>query len=204
MANTRPSRLMTCNSWSQLTLSCTNLFWRLGPLRSSKPLLGSCFKIGFGRRSVLEREGWENCGSCPLCKQAMEFVHHLFVHCHYTTRLWKSIKEWIGLTEVQPTQWQGLTIKNWWTIITDGPTPYRKAMSSLPLLVLPEIWSERHARVFRDKFAPPCIVLDKIGRRPACGLSPVPSTWVIWCRESSPFLVLFVGISFGLYQTLLN
>jgi hypothetical protein len=35
-------------------------------------------------------------------------------------------------------------------------------MSSIALLVLSEIWSERNARVFRNKFAPRYIVVDKI------------------------------------------
>jgi hypothetical protein len=35
-------------------------------------------------------------------------------------------------------------------------------MSSIALLVLLDIWSERNARVIRKKIVPPFVVLDKI------------------------------------------
>jgi hypothetical protein len=66
-------------------------------------------------------------------------VHHLFVYYRYSTRLWRHIKEWIGLPEVHPSDSQGLTIKKWWSILTDGAIPNRKAMSSLAMLVMAEL-----------------------------------------------------------------
>jgi hypothetical protein len=84
------------------------------------------------------------------------------VHCHYSSRLWRHIKDWISLNDVQPLEWQGLSIKEWWSILMDGGIPNRKAMSSLAMLVMSELWAEQNARVFRNKFAPPFVVLDKI------------------------------------------
>ena len=36
----------------------------------------------------LEKRGWPNCGLCPLGKRTTESVDHLFVHCHFTMRIW--------------------------------------------------------------------------------------------------------------------
>jgi hypothetical protein len=116
-----------------------------------------------------------------------------FINCCYFTHLRRKIKEWTGLLEVHSTRWQGLTIKKWWSILTDGTVPSRKAMS---LLVMSKLWSERNARVFINKFAPPFVVLDKIRKGAACGCSQMVSIWVICC------LLYAVGF-FVLYCTLL-
>lgn len=112
----------------------------------------------------LEKRGWQNCGLCPLCKQTIETVNHLFVSCRYTIRVWNLTKSWIGINDIEPQQWQGagLSIKTWWSMITDGVIPNRKALASLTLLITWELWNERNARVFRNKHAPPFVVLDRI------------------------------------------
>ena len=48
--------------------------------------------------------------------------------------------------------------------MADGTIPNRKAMASLTLLVVWEIWNERNARVFNKKFASPVVILEKIKR----------------------------------------
>ena len=40
--------------------------------------------------------------------------------------------------------------------------PHRKAMASLTLPGSWELWNERNTRVFKKKFAPPFVLLDKI------------------------------------------
>jgi hypothetical protein len=46
--------------------------------------------------------------------------------------------------------------------LADGAIPHRKALASLTLLIVWEIWNERNARVFRNKQFPSLIILDKI------------------------------------------
>jgi hypothetical protein len=46
--------------------------------------------------------------------------------------------------------------------LADGATPHRKALASLTLLTVWEIWSERNARVFCNKQSPSFVILDKI------------------------------------------
>jgi hypothetical protein len=135
----------------------------------------------------LEKRGWNNCGPCPLCRNATKLVHHLFVH-RYATRLWQEIKAWIGIPELQPTQWQDLSIMHWWESITDGLIPNRKAMSSLALVTISELWNECNARVFRNKFAPPYIVLDKIRKEARLWVIAGAKHLGVLVRESSPYL----------------
>jgi hypothetical protein len=92
----------------------------------------------------------------------LESVHHLFVECRFTARLWISLRKWLGITGIQPSQWVGLSVKQWWSSMTSGATPNRKAVASLTLLVTWEIWNERNARLFRNKHIPSFVLLDKI------------------------------------------
>jgi hypothetical protein len=96
----------------------------------------------------LEKRGWPNCGLCPLCKQVTESVDHLFVHCRFTMRLWTQVKEWLGIPDLVPSHWAGLSIAEWWRRMSHEATANRKAMASLTLLVSWEVWCERNARVF--------------------------------------------------------
>jgi hypothetical protein len=84
-------------------------------------------------------------------------VHHLFVECRFIARLWISLRTWLGITGIQPSQWVGLSVKQWWSSMTN-----RKAVASHTLLVTWEIRNERNARVFRNKHTPFFVLLDKI------------------------------------------
>ena len=112
----------------------------------------------------LARRGWPNCGACPLCKQTMESVSHLFVHCRVTQRVWNFIIHWLGLHTLQPLTWTTLSFNEWWSLLTDGSTPCRKAITTVALLTTWEIWNERNARVFKNKSSPPTVVFDRIKR----------------------------------------
>jgi hypothetical protein len=56
----------------------------------------------------------------------------------------------------------GLTIKQWWTLLADGANPHRKALASLTLLTVWEIWSDRNTRIFCNKQFSSFVILDKI------------------------------------------
>jgi hypothetical protein len=84
----------------------------------------------------LQKRGWPNCGLCPLCKQVTESVNHLFIHCRFAVRLWCSVRDWLGLPNLQPSQWAGLSINSWWDYLTTNVGPSRKARG-LHLLACP-------------------------------------------------------------------
>jgi hypothetical protein len=102
----------------------------------------------------LRKRGWENCGIYPLGKQTEETNDHLFVHYRFTVRIWRLIKDWMGLQGVQPMQWENLSIKEWWSLLAEGASPNRKGLASLTLLAAWEIWKERNARVFARSSRP--------------------------------------------------
>jgi hypothetical protein len=110
----------------------------------------------------LAKRGWPNCGLCPLCKQCTESTEHLFVHCRFTIRLWGLVKDWLGLTSLNATEWTSLDTQGWWNFMAGGGMPHRKAMASVTLLVSWEVWNERNAGVFRSKSAPAQVVFDRI------------------------------------------
>jgi hypothetical protein len=71
--------------------------------------------------------------------------------------------------------------------MTTNAVPSRKAVASLSLLVLWEIWNERNARVFYNKHVPHAVILKK-RVKPACGLPRAQNTLGRFCRESNPFV----------------
>ena len=112
----------------------------------------------------LAKRGWPNCGPCPLCKQTTESVDPLFVSCRMVKRIWGGVNEWIGIPGMDISQWEGLSLKAWWGIMTNGQISNRKAMISLTLLVTGEIWNERNARVFNNEHSSSFVILDRIKR----------------------------------------
>jgi hypothetical protein len=92
---------------------------------------------------------YKNRGSpfCPFC---------------FTIRIWELLKEWLGLHGIQPRLWADLNIKDWWSRLAEGLTPQRKALASLTLLTVWELWNERNARVFQNKHSPSFVIVDKI------------------------------------------
>jgi hypothetical protein len=58
----------------------------------------------------------------------------------------------------------GLSIKNWLSLLAEGGSPHRKALASLSLLAVWELWNKWDARVFYNKHAPSFIVFENIKR----------------------------------------
>ena len=72
-------------------------------------------------------------------------------------------RDWMGLQELKVEDWhQFNTVKEWWTAVGNIQATSRKAILSLPMLVLWEIWQERNARVFRHSFSMPSVVFCKV------------------------------------------
>jgi hypothetical protein len=112
----------------------------------------------------LVKRGWPNCGPCPLCKQCVENVDHLFVHCRFTTRLWTAVEQWLDISEDVQHDSTNFTISEWWQFMAGVIAKNRKAMASITLLVSWEVWNERIDRVFRNKNAPLNVVIDRVKR----------------------------------------
>ena len=90
---------------------------------------------------------------------------HMLFKCRYSLRIWRGIKEWLGLFNLDMSVWSGYdSVKAWWCSITRVQGRRRKGLSSLLLLVSWEIWNERNARVFRNVASMPSLIISNIKR----------------------------------------
>jgi hypothetical protein len=77
---------------------------------------------------------------------------HVLFKCWFTIHLWSNVKNWLGLQDVDPTNWHAMqNLNEWWNEAIHNQGPSKKAMVSLAMLVSWEIWKERNARVFRNQ-----------------------------------------------------
>jgi hypothetical protein len=59
--------------------------------------------------------GWQNFGLCKLCNQTQDSSTHLLFKCRFTIRVWSTLKVWLVLYDVDPTNWHVMhTVKEWW------------------------------------------------------------------------------------------
>jgi hypothetical protein len=53
--------------------------------------------------------GWPNCGPCQLCKIELVSAAHIIFKCRYSIRVWKGIKDWLGLVDLDTDLWANFT-----------------------------------------------------------------------------------------------
>ncbi|KAF7052768.1 hypothetical protein CFC21_060822 [Triticum aestivum] len=91
--------------------------------------------------------------------------------CRFTIRVWNFIFGWLGWQSATPSRCDLRTVNQWW-ISSEGQLGYsRKVIHSLQMLIYSEIWNERNARVFCNKYSPPS--------RVAATIREEAKTWVI-------------------------
>jgi hypothetical protein len=64
-----------------------NMIWKAWAPSKTKFFAWEAIQNRIWMADRLQKREWPNCGSCPLCKQAIETVSHLFVNCRFTIRL---------------------------------------------------------------------------------------------------------------------
>jgi hypothetical protein len=58
-------------------------------------------------------------------------INHLFYKCRYTMRVWRMVKEWLGLGALEINRWAAeRNTKSWWTNMSKPNTAHRKGMTS--------------------------------------------------------------------------
>ena|ERR1041385_5935064 len=136
-----------------MTLSCVKICGNLIPSK-----LGRIWTA-----DRLAKRGWPNCGLCPLCKQSQESAAHLFFRCRFTIRVWKAVMQRFGIEGIDTDHWHlEESLTRWWARVTKRGNTFRSSMASLTMLVSWTIWNERNARIFRNKSAPPPVLLNNI------------------------------------------
>ena len=106
-----------------------------------------------------------------------------------------SIASWTAKPTLSPQLWRpSENTMHWWINITSSEHVPRKAIRSLALLVIWEIWRERNARVFRNRETSPLGLLEKIKSEAAAwvaGLLPVQRPSRISYCEIKTFCFLY-------------
>jgi hypothetical protein len=72
-------------------------------------------RVWMARR--LEKRGWPNGRTCPLCQRENETACHLLFRCRYSDHIWNMAKEWLGLTHLDPLAWTSFDdpFISWWS-----------------------------------------------------------------------------------------
>jgi hypothetical protein len=112
----------------------------------------------------MEKRGWPNQRVCPLCREANESALHLLAHCRYSNRIWRAIRQSTAGHFPVVEGWDQFTsISHWCQVIywKDSWCTYPR-VRSLILVVAWEIWNERNARIFQQKFKPPERLIEMI------------------------------------------
>jgi hypothetical protein len=67
----------------------------------------------------LIRRGWQNSGPCQLCKWETETAAHLLFQCRYSLRVWRGLKDWLGLADLDIASWANFdSLEGWWCTIS--------------------------------------------------------------------------------------
>jgi hypothetical protein len=65
---------------------------------------------------------------------------HILFKCRFSIRIWKMVKDWLGLIDFDPTSWVAFdNVDDWWTSVAFAHEGRRKSIASLLMLVSWEI-----------------------------------------------------------------
>ncbi|KQJ94352.1 hypothetical protein BRADI_3g10071v3 [Brachypodium distachyon] len=81
----------------------------------------------------------------------------------FSIRIWLMVRDWLGLAELNPSSSQDTnSVRELWNSNILGVGTRRKAIASIAMLVIWELWNERNARVFRNISTMSLIIFYKI------------------------------------------
>ena len=115
----------------------------------------------------LARHGLQHHPRCPLCDQAAETIHHIFIGCPFTRQVWHETLAWLQMTAPAPNQEASLLA--WWQQAKQStPKPQRKGLASITLLLPWMVWKQRNECIFEGAQASTASVLAKIKEEATC------------------------------------
>jgi hypothetical protein len=112
----------------------------------------------------LEQRGMQNCSLRKLSNQEQESAAHHLYKCRFTIRVRSILKNWLGLHDINPSNWQ---------FMPSSSDTVEEAMASLAMSVPCQIWKQRNTLVFRNRSVTSIMLVQKI-------------EMMRWCRVSSP------------------
>eukprot|EP00253_Pinus_taeda_P015495 PITA_15495 len=161
--------MMSQKGWENLTW-WAKLLWKLKGPAKSKLFFWCVLFQKVPTWDFLQRRGRIGPGWCPLCKDIVESVQHLFLFCPFNSSLWAEMLRLINI----PFRWEGQGLldacQRWWNESSNDRD------RTIPLLITWGTWLTRNQVIFKDCVFP-------IGRLATEGA-------VIY--ESIPFLKLYL------------
>lgn len=96
----------------------------------------------------LQRRGWPNSSSCQLCLQEPETCTHLFVHCSFSSQVWRHVRSWAVASFPVPCPSFSST-EDWWLLVRKQvPKALRRDFDTVVILAHWKIWKEKNSRIF--------------------------------------------------------
>jgi hypothetical protein len=104
-------------------------------------MIGLPSKIDYGRPIIWKSVVGQILAFARFAKQTTESRDHIFIHCRFTIRIWELLKDCLGLQVFHPRNWMNLNIKDWLVLLVDRTTSQCKALATLSLLTVWELWN---------------------------------------------------------------
>ncbi|CAN1238245.1 hypothetical protein LINGRAPRIM_LOCUS2066 [Linum grandiflorum] len=114
---------------------------------------------------------------CVLCRNSLELVDHILLHCQFSSLVWAKINSVLAIHGPLPSDTRGL-ITAWKGM--NCSSSFSSAMKVILHAMSWSIWLERNARIFKDK--------DKSVCKVCCKIFVVAGRWLVAAGLFSPDL----------------
>ncbi|XP_022681253.1 uncharacterized protein LOC101760247 isoform X1 [Setaria italica] len=140
-----------------------SLIWKIWAPRSCKTFSWLAIQNRLWTADRLQKRGWPNPATCPLCRRSQESALHLFAECRVTTRIWAMVADWLSAPAIHPRTWQQAdTLHHWWSMRAGANSCSKRGMRTLIMLVTWTIWRERNMRIFNSKESSVNMIFERI------------------------------------------
>ena len=107
--------------------------------------------------------GWPHQPVCQLCRCHPETARHILFECRYSRRVWADMAIWLKCPNLLQDIGSGRpTVLDYWKASVASNCSSREGLTTATILITWEIWKERNARVFNNKFIMPSLLVQKI------------------------------------------
>ena len=107
--------------------------------------------------------GWPHQPTCQLCRCTPETARHILFECRYSKRVWAATSVWLKCPNLMQDLGSGRpNVLEYWNSVVNSACSSRQGLKTAIILITWEIWKERNARMFNNKFAMPSILVQKI------------------------------------------
>lgn len=118
--------------------------WKLKCPKKARLFFWCVLKQKIPTWDVLQARFKQGPGRCPLCKDDSETIHHLFLGCPFTKRVWKEVSNLLK----KQLRWEGESVlaiwEQWWNHSSEGN------LINLPPIVCWGVWLARNRSLFKD------------------------------------------------------